>query len=89
MEVLFFLNNLQFFCSTKNCILIIIKRGWQYKAGRQRFTPYQSEYPIRFEFFRYVYMLATDSKTFIKFIYIQNSIRAKFLGKLFIQCRYE
>ena len=26
-------------------IIIIIKRGWQCKAGRERLTPYQSEDP--------------------------------------------
>ena len=26
-------------------IIIIIKRGWQCKAGRERLTPYQSEEP--------------------------------------------
>ena len=26
-------------------VIIIIKQGWQCKAGRQRFTPYQSEDP--------------------------------------------
>ena len=26
-------------------IIIIIKKGWQYKAGRERLTPYQSEDP--------------------------------------------
>ena len=26
-------------------IIIIIKRGWQCKAGRERLTPYQSEHP--------------------------------------------
>ena len=26
-------------------IIIIIKRGWQCKAGRERWTPYQSEDP--------------------------------------------
>ena len=26
-------------------IIIIIKKGWQCKAGRDRLTPYQSEYP--------------------------------------------
>ena len=26
-------------------IIIIIKRGWQWKAGRKRLTPYQSEDP--------------------------------------------
>ena len=26
-------------------IIIIIKRGWQFKAGRERLTPYQSEDP--------------------------------------------
>ena len=26
-------------------IIIIIKRGWQRKAGRERLTPYQSEDP--------------------------------------------
>ena len=26
-------------------IIIIIKRGWQCKAGRERLTPYQYEYP--------------------------------------------
>ena len=26
-------------------IIIIIKRGWQCKAGRERVTPYQSKYP--------------------------------------------
>ena len=33
----------------ENCdciiIIIIIKRGWQCKAGRQRLTPYQSKDP--------------------------------------------
>ena len=29
----------------------IIKRGWQCKVGRERFTPYQSEDPRRFELF--------------------------------------
>ena len=27
-------------------IIIIIKRGWQCKAGRERLTPYQSKDPI-------------------------------------------
>ena len=26
-------------------IIIIIKKGWQCKAGRERWTPYQSENP--------------------------------------------
>ena len=26
--------------------IIIIKKGWQFKAGRERLTPYQSEDPI-------------------------------------------
>ena len=29
----------------KYIIIIIIKRGWQCKAGRERLTPYQSEDP--------------------------------------------
>ena len=32
-------------CITKSIIIIIIKRGWQCKAGRERLTPYQSEDP--------------------------------------------
>ena len=30
---------------TKYRIIIIIKKGWQCKAGRERLTPYQSEDP--------------------------------------------
>ena len=36
---------------TKNCILIVIKRGWHLKAGSDRITPYQSEDTSRFELF--------------------------------------
>ena len=32
-------------CIIKIKIIIIIKRGWQCKAGRERLTPYQSEDP--------------------------------------------
>ena len=31
--------------ATLHCIIIIIKRGWQCKAWRERLTPYQSEDP--------------------------------------------
>ena len=33
------------FIETWTIIIIIIKRGWQCKAGRERLTPYQSEDP--------------------------------------------
>ena len=33
------------FSQTLVIIIIIIKRGWQCKAGRERLTPYQSEDP--------------------------------------------
>ena len=29
----------------RDIIIIIIKRGWQCKAGKERLTPYQSEDP--------------------------------------------
>ena len=32
-------------CNSHFIIIIIIKRGWQGKAGRERLTPYQSEDP--------------------------------------------
>ena len=32
-------------CNYSADIIIIIKKGWQCKAGRERLTPYQSEYP--------------------------------------------
>ena len=31
--------------TTVDYIIIIIKKGWQCKAGRERLTPYQSENP--------------------------------------------
>ena len=31
--------------SAYRILIIIIKRGWQCKAGRERLTPYQSEDP--------------------------------------------
>ena len=49
-----FRQSLKFLCSSVlfqkwiffvNIIIIIIKRGWQCKAGRERLTPYQSEDP--------------------------------------------
>ena len=54
MEVLLF-NNLHecMGCigAVKICVLIIIKKCWQRKVERERFSPYQSEDPSRFELF--------------------------------------
>ena len=79
MEVLW-LNNLHACIgrmgATKICILIIIKRGWQCKAGRERFTNYQSEDPSRFEFFCLHQNAHNGQHTiFIQFINIQNCTR--------------
>ena len=35
-------------------ILIIFKRGWQWKAWKERFTPHMSEDPGRFELFCFI-----------------------------------
>ena len=37
--------------AVKICVLIIIKKSWQRKVERERFSPYQSEDPSRFELF--------------------------------------
>ena len=36
-------NSLSYLSFETHFIIIIIKRGWQCKAGRERLTPYQSE----------------------------------------------
>ena len=43
------------------CILIIYKRGWQCKAGIERFTPHQSEDPAVSNCFALYLMLTTNS----------------------------
>ena len=43
-----FIDNIKFLLwnlNINNLIIIIIKKDWQYKAGRGRLTPYQSEDP--------------------------------------------
>ena len=76
---------------TKICILISIKRVWQRKAGREQFTPCQSELTPTISncFVLYLNAYNGQHKTFIQFTYVHNCVRENYLIKLFEQCRYE